>query len=162
MQLGAFASAAPSTTHCGQHALSSPTPKSPPKHKVNIPKWLRYIPMQKISRCRDCLSKSMLPSRGRGEKKKKKKTTQLFYFSVNSPALFKQTVAGVLAERQQFTIVGIPATMGEWISPGLVSQSRLSTSTGGRKRAGSNPDCPLLNQAQAISETSPWLLLSCS
>lgn len=49
--IGVFMSAAPATRHCEQYVLSLPTPKSPPKRKMSISKWLCYIPMQKnISR----------------------------------------------------------------------------------------------------------------
>lgn len=78
------------------------------------------------------------------KKKKRKKKPQLFYFSVNSRAHCKWTAAGVFAERQQFTIVGIPATSGEWFSPSLVSQKAGSAPVPVEgKRAGSSLDCPL-------------------
>lgn len=48
-------------------------------------------------------------------------------------------VAGVFAERQQFATVGTPAITGKWFSPGLVSQSKLGTSTGGKTRADQAP-----------------------
>lgn len=115
-QPAAFASAAPSSRPPGQHALRSLTPMSPPKLRVNISKRFHHFPMQNtISRCRDCLSKSMLPSRGR---KKKPNTTQL--------SIFLYILQLVLGERLQVYLlkgssslywVGNPATTGKWFSP---------------------------------------------